>query len=86
MAIHTFSSRKFHQEPGALKKAAADGPVFITDRGTAQYVLLTKADYDRLFTAQPRRTLSSAMRMPEAADIDFEPIRVGIELREVDLD
>lgn len=86
MGTRTFSSRQFHQEPGALKKAAADGPVFITDRGKAQYVLLSKADYDRLHASQPRRTLASAMLMPQAADIEFEPVRVGIELRELDLD
>lgn len=33
MSSHTFSSREFTRDVGAAKRAAASGPVFITDRG-----------------------------------------------------
>ena len=32
MAITTFSSRTFARDAGAVKRATANGPVFITDR------------------------------------------------------
>lgn len=38
MAITTLASREFNQDTGR-KKAAADGPVFITDRGKPTHVL-----------------------------------------------
>ncbi len=33
MTITTLSSRDFSQDTGRAKKAAANGPVFVTDRG-----------------------------------------------------
>ena len=43
-----FSSREFNQDTGRAKKAAADGPVFITDRGRPAHVLLSIEDYQKL--------------------------------------
>ena len=37
----TLTSREFDQETGRAKKAADQGPVFITDRGQPSYVLLS---------------------------------------------
>lgn len=42
------SSREFNQDTSRAKKAAADGPVFITDRGKPAHVLLTFAAYQGL--------------------------------------
>jgi PHD/YefM family antitoxin component YafN of YafNO toxin-antitoxin module len=42
------SSREFNQDTSRAKKAAADGPVFITDRGEPAHVLLTFAAYQEL--------------------------------------
>ena len=44
----TLSSREFNQDTSRAKKAAADGPVFITDRGRPAHVLLTIEDYQKL--------------------------------------
>ena len=44
----TFSSREFNQDTSGAKRAAAEGPVFITDRGEPAYVLLNMNDYRRL--------------------------------------
>jgi prevent-host-death family protein len=52
MTITTISSRAFNQDTSRAKKAAANGPVFITDRGTPAHVLLTIADYLRLTAGQ----------------------------------
>ncbi len=48
MAITTFSSREFNQKTSEAKKAAENGPVFITDRGRTAHVLITFDEYERL--------------------------------------
>lgn len=52
MTITTLSSREFNQDTSRAKKAAAAGPVFITDRGKPAHVLLSIADYQRLTGGQ----------------------------------
>ena len=39
--ITTYSSREFTRDVAAAKRAAANGPVFITDRGAPAYALVT---------------------------------------------
>lgn len=48
MAATTVSSREFNQDTSGAKKAAAKGPVFITDRGRPAHVLLTFEQYQKL--------------------------------------
>ena len=74
MAITTFSSREFNQDVTRAKKAARQGPVFITDRGRPAHVLLTIEEYQRLTGS--RATLVELLALPEEADIEFEPPRV----------
>jgi len=45
MTIHTVSSRDFTRDVSAAKRAAAEGPVFITDRGRPAFALLKIEDY-----------------------------------------
>ena len=52
MTITTLSSRELNQDVGRAKKAAADGPVFITDRGKPAHVLLSIQEYQRLVGGQ----------------------------------
>ncbi|MBX3485501.1 type II toxin-antitoxin system Phd/YefM family antitoxin [Phenylobacterium sp.] len=80
-----FSSRDFNQDTAAAKRAAKDGPVFITDRGEAAYVLLTIEAYRRLTGS---KTLGDLIGMEDGADIDFDPPRMGDIARgtPVDLD
>ncbi|MCB8875289.1 type II toxin-antitoxin system Phd/YefM family antitoxin [Acidisoma silvae] len=68
MSITTLSSREFNQDTGRAKKAAAQGPVFITDRGRPAHVLLSIEEYRRLTTR--RLSLIDALAMPGLADID----------------
>jgi len=41
MTATTFTRRGFNQDTSGAKKAAAQGPAFITDRGRPAHVLLT---------------------------------------------
>jgi prevent-host-death family protein len=70
MAITTVSSREFNQDTSGAKRAAAKGPVFITDRGRPAHVLLTIREYERMKKKQP--TLAELLAMPGGEDIDFE--------------
>ena len=47
-ATTTFTSREFNRDVSAAKRAAANGPVIVTDRGQPAYVLLEIDDYRRL--------------------------------------
>ncbi len=67
----TMTSREFNQDAGRAKRAALDGPVFITDRGEPAHVLLTIEDYKKL--SGPCRNLAEMLACPEAENIDFEP-------------
>lgn len=82
MSITTLSSREFNQDTSRAKKAAAEGPVFITDRGRTAHVLLSIEEYRRL--AHHPRKIADALAMPEAADIAFDPPRANITLRPAD--
>ncbi|MGV7211074.1 type II toxin-antitoxin system Phd/YefM family antitoxin [Oxalobacteraceae bacterium A2-2] len=82
MTITTLSSRELNQDVARAKKAARDGPVFITDRGKPAHVLLTFEDYQRL-TGQ-RRNIADALAMPDAADIEFDTPPVDLGIRAAD--
>jgi len=82
MTITTLTSREFNQGASEAKRAASQGPVFITDRGKPAHVLLTFEDYQRL--TKQRRNIADALAMPGVADIEFDPPRVNIESQPVD--
>ena len=82
MTITTLSSREFNQGASEAKRAANNGPVFITDRCKPAHVLLSFEDYQRL--TKQRRNIADALAMPGIADIEFEPPRVTITPRLVD--
>lgn len=52
MTVTTLSSREFNQDTSRAKKAALEGPVFITDRGKPAHVLLSIEDYLRITGAK----------------------------------
>ena len=70
MPITTLSSREFNQDTSRAKKAAAEGPVFITDRGKPAHVLLSIDDYRRL-TGQ-RRNIADLLAMPGLANVELD--------------
>jgi len=75
MAITKLSSRDFNQDTSRAKRAAKRGPVFITDRGRPSHVLLTVEEYQRITAGQ--KNIADLLAMPAAAEIEFEPPRVG---------
>ena len=68
MTVTTLSSREFNQDTSRAKKAAAEGPVFITDRGKPAHVLLSIEEYRRI-TGQ-HRNIVEALSMPGLSDIE----------------
>ncbi|MFT8809807.1 MULTISPECIES: type II toxin-antitoxin system Phd/YefM family antitoxin [Gluconobacter] len=82
MTVTTFSSREFNQDTSRAKKAAVEGPVFITDRGKPAHVLLSIDDYRRL-TRRPRK-IADALALPGAEDIEFDPTPMTLGLRPAD--
>jgi len=72
MAITTISSREFNQKTSEAKKAAENGPVFITDRGRTAHVLLTIEEYRRITGSG--MSILELLSMPEGVDIceDFD--------------
>jgi prevent-host-death family protein len=73
MPITTLTSREFNQDSGKAKKAAKNGPVFITERGEPAYVIMTAEDYWRM--NGPGIRLGDALGHPASAHLEFEPPR-----------
>lgn len=63
------SSREFNQDTSGAKKAAEQGPVYITDRGRPAHVLLTFDAYEEL--VGPHRALDLLAEPAGVADIEF---------------
>lgn len=83
MPITTLSSREFNQDTSRAKKAAEDGPVFITDRGRPAHVLLTVKEYQRLSGIST--SIVDMLSMPGIADVDFAAPRVQRFTKPADL-
>ncbi|KPC33326.1 Prevent-host-death protein [Pseudomonas syringae pv. cilantro] len=79
----TLSSREFNQDTSGAKKAANEGPVFITDRGRPAHVLLSIEDYLKLTGGAV--SIADLLIMPTDVDIEFETQRAVITPRPVDL-
>lgn len=82
MTVHTYSSREFTRDVSAAKRAAAHGPVLITDRGRPAYALLKIEDYYQLTGQQEVSLLALMDAIPGGEGIEFEPAKLGVELRE----
>jgi prevent-host-death family protein len=76
MKITTLSSREFNQDTSRAKKAATEGPVFITDRGTPAHVLLSIEEYQRLTGGQG--SIIDRLGLPpgiEDVELEIPPMR-----------
>ena len=82
MPITTLSSREFNQDTGGAKKAAKEGPVFITDRGRPAHVLLTIDEYQRLSGGST--SIVEMLAMPGIENFEFEIPRAQGFSRPVD--
>lgn len=70
MSITTLSSREFNQDSSHAKKAAMNGPVFITNRGRLAHVLLSIEQYQQL--SGGKRKIADLLAMQGAEDIELE--------------
>lgn len=84
--ITTYSSREFTRDVAAAKRAAAHGPVFITDRGAPAYALLTIEEYHRLKAGSKPRTLLEVMQSIPGGDFDWEPPKLNDIVKPFDFD
>mgnify|MGYP000885760611 CR=1 FL=1 len=82
MTTTTLSSRQFNQDAGKAKKAAAAGPVIITDRGRPAHVLLTFDDYKKI-SGGPRK-ISDLLAMPGIEEIELDHPRSSEPARAAD--
>jgi len=82
MHITSLSSTEFNRWVSEAKRAADNGPVFITDRGRPAHVLMSFETYKQL--TQQRRNIADALAMEEITHIDFEPPRANIAIQLAD--
>ena len=70
MTITTLSSREFNQGASEAKRAANNGPVFITDRGRPAHVLMSIELYQHITGSHKK--IADLLAMPGIADDDIE--------------
>jgi prevent-host-death family protein len=71
MSITTMTSREFNQDLASAKRAATEGPVFVTDRGQPSLVLVSYEEWAQL--AGKGKTIADALSgSREGADLEFE--------------
>jgi prevent-host-death family protein len=73
--VTVVTSREFNQDASGAKRASAEGPVFITDRGRPAHVLLTFDDYQTLLAKGP--TLAEVLAQRDEGDFEFAPPLMG---------
>jgi prevent-host-death family protein len=83
MSITTLSSREFYQGASRAAKAAQKGPVFVTNRGQLNVVLLSANEYQKL--SGKGKSIGDMLADSAAAEIDFDPPRLGRIAQTVDL-
>lgn len=84
MAFRTLSSREFNQNRSLVRKAAQSGTVIITVRGKPSLVLMSYEKYEAI--QGKSKSLIDLIGMPDGADIEFDPPRIGSLSRPVDFD
>jgi len=77
----TYTSREFNQDAGGAKRAAEQGPVYITDRGRPAHVLLSIDEYRRL--TEPAASIVDLLAMRDDG-VDFDPAPIRIVLKPAD--
>ena len=84
MAITKITSRDFNQDVGKAKRAAAKGPVIITDRGEPAHVLMSIDEYQELTGGTA--SILDLLGDKRAAKIEFEvPKAAGTSLKIPDI-
>ena len=82
MSITTRSSRELSPKKAEAKRAALQGPVFITIRRRSTHVLLSFDGYQQL--AKHRRNIADALAMPGDVHFEFEAPRYSIATDQIE--
>ena len=82
MRRHNMTIQDFEQDVRRAIQMADECRVVITDEGRPSHVLLSWAEYSRLVEA--RKNPVAELCAPGLSDIDFEPERLRVALRDVD--
>lgn len=80
MGNHAFSSRDFARDVSAAKRATADGPVLITDRGRPAFAFLKIEDYFRLAGQAEMSLLGTMDGIPGGGSMAFDAPRLKVTL------
>lgn len=67
----TFTARQYNQDASAVKRAAKDAPVIITEHGKPAHVLMSWEAYERLKAAKPQAPLVEFLEGLALADLDL---------------
>jgi prevent-host-death family protein len=70
MKSTVMNSREFNQQVSRAKRAALEGPVFITDRGVEAFVLQSIEDYRA--ATERRRSLFDMLSLSDSDGMDFD--------------
>jgi hypothetical protein len=82
MTVTTVTNHQFSLDVTSAKKAAQNGPVFISEGGRPAHVLSTIEDYRHLTGGM---SLAEALAQPgDAASFEFEPPRIGLTIKAAD--
>ncbi|WP_443750772.1 type II toxin-antitoxin system prevent-host-death family antitoxin [Asticcacaulis solisilvae] len=84
MTTSFLSSRDFNRDPARAKRAAKNGPVFVTERSKPSLVVLSIEDYEKL--AGQNRSLADVLTAPEDLDFEFDAARAMPGFKAADLD
>ena len=84
MTASFLSSRDFNRDPARAKRAAKDGPVFVTERGKPALVVLDIEAYEKL--AGQNRSLADVLMSSEPLDFDFDTPKARPGFKAADFD
>ncbi len=84
MSRSTMSSREFNQDTAGAKRAAENGPVYITDRGRPAHVLLSYESYVSIVGEE--ESLVDLLSGPAGVGaVEFDPPKMSGTARAADL-
>jgi hypothetical protein len=86
MSLSTISSREFTRDVAAAKRAASNGPVFITDRGKPSFALLRIEDFHKMSGQRQRSFLEVMDSIPGGGEFEFDPPKLDIQLKVPDFE
>lgn len=82
--MSAMTAREFNRDVSAAKRAALEEPLVITDRGNPAFVLVSIDEYRKLRGGGESLADALAMTDEEYSDVEYEPVRMALGVREVE--